>query len=63
MKALSNIQQALTKLGLDAWLLLDFRGNNSIAHEIVEMPSTMHCTRRWAVLIPAKGRVQTLVHA
>ena len=63
MKSLQDIQLALTKLGLDAWLLLDFRGNNSIAHEIVEMPSTMHCTRRWAVLIPAKGKVQTLVHA
>lgn len=63
MKSLPNIQQALQKLGLDAWLLLDFRGSNAIAHEIIEMPSTMHCTRRWAVLIPAKGEMQTLVHA
>ena len=63
MKSLKNIQDALKKLGLDAWLLLDFRGNNSIAHEIVEMPDNMHCTRRWAVLIPAHGTIRTLVHA
>ena len=63
MKSLHNIQEALQKLGLDAWLLLDFRGSNSIAHEIIEMPPDLHCTRRWAVLIPAKGEMQTLVHA
>ncbi|MFZ9977079.1 MAG: M24 family metallopeptidase [Candidatus Kapaibacteriota bacterium] len=63
MKSLPKIQEALQSLGLDAWLLLDFRGSNSIAHEIVEMPSGMHCTRRWAVLIPARGSIQTLVHA
>jgi len=63
MKSLPNIQVALQKLGLDAWLLLDFRRNNSIAHEIVEMPEHMHCTRRWAVLIPAHGSIRTLVHA
>jgi Xaa-Pro aminopeptidase len=63
MKSLSKIQEALQKLRLDAWLLLDFRGSNSIAHEIIEMPSNMHCTRRWAVLIPANGEMQTLVHA
>ena len=63
MNAYSNIQQALISLGIDAWLLIDFRGSNSIAHEIIEMPKDMHCTRRWAVLIPAKGKVQTLVHA
>jgi Xaa-Pro aminopeptidase len=63
MKSLLKIQESLQKLGLDAWLLLDFRGSNSIAHEIIEMPSGMHCTRRWAVLIPARGKVQKLVHA
>jgi len=63
MKSLGNIQEALQQLGLDAWLLLDFRGSNSIAHEIIEMPQNMHCTRRWAVLIPASGQIQTLVHA
>lgn len=63
MKSLPKIQEALQKLGLDAWLLLDFRGSNAIAHEIIEMPQNMHCTRRWAVLIPAIGEIQTLVHA
>jgi hypothetical protein len=53
MKSLEKIQEALQKLGLDAWLLLDFRGSNAIAHEIIELPQNMHCTRRWAVLIPA----------
>ena len=63
MKSLEKIQEALQKLGLDAWLLLDFRGSNAIAHEIIELPQNMHCTRRWAVLIPAIGEMQTLVHA
>jgi Xaa-Pro aminopeptidase len=63
MNNLESIQEALQTLGLDAWLLLDFRGSNSIAHDIIQMPKSMHCTRRWAVLIPANGKVQTLVHA
>jgi len=63
MKSLPHIQKALQEEQLDGWLLLDFRGSNSIAHEIVEMPKHMHCTRRWAVLIPAQGEPQILVHA
>ena len=61
MKALPKIQEALQKLGLDAWLLLDFRGSNAIAHEIIVMPQNIHCTRRWAVLIPAIGEIQGMM--
>jgi Xaa-Pro aminopeptidase len=60
---LDTIQHALRMAGLDGWLLLDFRGSNSIAWDILDIPRHMHCTRRWAVLIPATGNPVRIVHA
>ncbi len=57
------IQSLLKKLGVDAWFLYDFRGSNSIAWDILSIPPATHCTRRWAVVIPATGEPIKLVHA
>lgn len=60
---LNRIQEAMTELDIPAWLLLDFRGNNSIAWNILDLSPETHCTRRWAVLIPQKGSPTIMAHA
>ncbi len=60
---LNRIQEAMTELGIPAWLLLDFRGSNSIAWNILGLSDDTHCTRRWAVLIPQKGSPTVMAHA
>ena len=58
-----HIQNILKESNIDGWLLIDFRGSNSIAWDLLSIPSNTHCTRRWAVLIPKEGKVKKLVHA
>ncbi len=60
---LTGIQSALHELGIEAWLLIDFRGSNTIAWDIIDLPKDTHCTRRWAVLIPQSGEPTILSHA
>ncbi len=58
------IQLALREDGLDAWLLYDFHGSNSIARNVVGLSSTAKLTtRRWYYLIPASGEPRALMHA
>jgi Xaa-Pro dipeptidase len=58
------IQQALSREGLDGWLLYDFHGSNPIAARLAGLTSGAHMTtRRWYYLIPASGAPQGLVHA
>ncbi len=56
-----EIQRELTALGLDAWLLYDFRGINPIAQNVAGLADA-HITRRWFCLIPAEGEPRWLVH-
>lgn len=58
-----HIQNILKESNIDGWLLIDFRGSNSIAWDLLSIPSNTHCSRRWAVLIPKEGKVKKLVHA
>ena len=58
---IKQIQHELTTLGLDAWLLYDFRGINPIAQNVANL-SGKNITRRWFCLIPAKGEPMWLVH-
>ena len=58
---ITEIQHELTTLGLDAWLLYDFRGINPIAQNVAGLADA-HITRRWFCLIPAKGEPRWLVH-
>jgi len=57
------IQQYLQESNVDGWLLIDFRGSNTIAWNLLSIPSSTHCTRLWAVLIPKHGSPKKLVHA
>jgi Xaa-Pro aminopeptidase len=58
------IQQALSREGLDGWLLYDFHGSNPIAARLAGLTSGAHMTtRRWYYLIPASGAPRGLVHA
>lgn len=51
----ARIQQALLREHVDAWLLYDFRGQNTIAREVLGTPEHAILTRRWFYCIPAKG--------
>ncbi len=58
---IAEIQRELGTLGLDAWLLYDFRGINPIAQNVTNL-SGKNITRRWFCLIPAHGEPRWLVH-
>src|SRR5947207_10019930 len=62
---ISDVQAALKADRVDAWLLYDFRGLNSIALDVtgVGRQGGHLATRRWYYLIPAKGEPRGLVHA
>jgi Xaa-Pro dipeptidase len=56
-----EIQEHLVELGLDGWLLWDFRGQNPTALAAVDLGGHL-LTRRWAYLIPREGEPVLLVH-
>jgi Xaa-Pro aminopeptidase len=56
-----EIQAELATLGLDGWLLYDFRGINPIAQNVAGLADA-HITRRWFCLVPAHGEPRWLVH-
>ena len=58
---LPEIQNVLSSLNLDAWLLYDFRGANPISQNVAGL-SEAHITRRWFCLIPAQGEPRWLIH-
>ena len=58
---ITEIQRELATLGLDAWLLYDFRGINPIAQNVAGLAGA-HITRRWFCLIPVHGEPRWLVH-
>src|SRR5712692_6136634 len=65
MMDIAGVQSALRAEGIDAWLLYDFRGLNSIAVDVtgVGRQGGHLATRRWYYLIPAEGEPRALVHA
>lgn len=58
---LESLQPELRALGLDGWLLYDFRGSNPMAVQASGLPATG--TRRWFLWVPAQGAAELLVHA
>lgn len=62
MFALSSVQASLKDLGIDGWLLYDFRGLNVLAQRVLEFPADAHLTRRWFYFVPAEGTPRKLVH-
>ncbi len=60
-ETLPAIQSALREMGLDGWLLFDFRGTNPIASAMMRLEGMV--TRRVFVLVPARGTPVAITHA
>ena len=59
---LPSVQAAIQELGLDGWLLYDFRGLNVLARRIIGLTDAAMLSRRWFYLVPANGEPRKLVH-
>lgn len=59
---LEKVQDILKKMNFDAWLFYDFRGSNSLAHEILNVSPEAHLTRRFFYLIPKDGTPVKIVN-
>lgn len=59
---LNAVQAALQQLGIDGWLLYDFRGLNVLARRVVGLDAGAILSRRWFYFIPASGDPRKLVH-
>ncbi|HEX9579970.1 MAG TPA: M24 family metallopeptidase [Gemmatimonadales bacterium] len=57
---LAELREALKLLGLDGWLLYDFKGCNPIARRVLGLAGLI--TRRVYVWLPASGAPVALVH-
>lgn len=56
----SALQAALRELGLDGWLLYDFRGNDPVANRLLQLGGM--ATRRLFVWLPAEGKPVAVAH-
>jgi Xaa-Pro aminopeptidase len=59
---LAAVQAALQGLGVDGWLLYDFRGLNVLARRVVDLPADTMLSRRWFYFVPARGEPRKLLH-
>lgn len=50
-----KVQEILTAMKIDAWLLYDFRFSNELALNMLGITKKSHLTRRFYYLIPPKG--------
>ncbi|HEY1380809.1 MAG TPA: M24 family metallopeptidase [Gemmataceae bacterium] len=62
MPDIPAIQAALQHLGVDGWLLYDFRGSNVLARRVLQVPDAAMLTRRWFYFIPGRGEPRKLLH-
>jgi Xaa-Pro aminopeptidase len=59
---LKSVQSAVAQLGIDGWLLYDFRGLNVLARRVLVMPDDQFLSRRWFYFVPAQGEPRKLLH-
>jgi Xaa-Pro aminopeptidase len=59
---LTSVQKAIQDLGLDGWLLYDFRGLNLLARRVLGLNPEHILSRRWFYFVPARGEPRKLVH-
>ncbi len=59
---LAAVQAALAQMGLDGWLLYDFRGLNILARRVLGLGDEAMLSRRWFYFVPARGSPRKLVH-
>jgi Xaa-Pro aminopeptidase len=57
-----EIQEALRREGVDAWLFFDHHRRDPLAYRILGFEPAGHVTRRWYYCIPATGEPKGLVH-
>jgi len=60
-KTLPQVQRAIGDMGVDGWLLYDFRGTNPIAAGILDLEGMV--TRRAFAFVPASGTPVAITHA
>jgi Xaa-Pro dipeptidase len=58
-ETVDRVRVELRALGLDGWLLVNFRGNNPVAGGLTGLPPM---TRRWFVYLPAEGAPVAITH-
>ncbi|MBU3678319.1 MAG: aminopeptidase P family protein [Candidatus Kapabacteria bacterium] len=58
----SELQRSVATNNIDAWVLYDMRHSNELAWNILQLEPNAHCTRRWMVIVPAKGRPVKITH-
>ena len=59
---LEAIQSALQEARLDGWLFYDHHHRDPLAYRILGLSDSLHISRRWFYLIPARGEPKKLVH-
>lgn len=59
---LPAVRAALKQMGLDGWLLYDFRNSNVLARRVLGMEDQPVGSRRFAYFIPTTGEPRKLVH-
>jgi Xaa-Pro aminopeptidase len=60
---LKKIQNILSNMDIDAWLLYDFRFSNELALTMLGITKKSHLTRRFYYLIPKKGMPVKIANA
>jgi Xaa-Pro dipeptidase len=60
--SISLIQEILNEEGLDGWLLYDFHGINPHFRRVLNLPASLHITRRVFYWIPKKGEPIKISH-
>lgn len=60
---LKKVQEILSKLNIDAWLLYDFRFSNELALNMLGITRKSHLTRRFYYFIPQKGNPIKIANA
>ena len=64
MDVLPDVQRELARVGIDGWLVYDFRGSNPVARPLLDpLLKGNLASRRVFLMIPAVGRPTLLVHA
>ena len=60
---LKKVQEILTNMNIDAWLLYDFRFSNELALTMLGITKKSHLTRRFYYLIPKHGEPKKIANA
>lgn len=59
---LKEVQSALNRRHIDAWLFYDHHHRDAIAYRVLGLLKGLMVTRRWFYLVPAQGEPVKLVH-